>query len=68
MKYNNIDCRTWRYYTPRQIVVKKLSLWIDMYIYRQMNTLKYGDIVYVCSANKKCSKLITTDPDARQPG
>jgi hypothetical protein len=31
MKYNNIDCRTWRYYTPRQIVVKKLSLWIDMY-------------------------------------
>ena len=25
--------------------------------------MKNGDIVYVCSANKKCNKLITTDPD-----
>ena len=27
-----------------------------------------GDIVYVCSINKKCNKSITIDPDARQPG
>ena len=25
--------------------------------------MKNGDIVYVCSAKKKCNKSITTDPD-----
>ena len=43
-------------------MVKKLSF-VDGYVYRQTNKLKNGDIVYVCSANKKCNKLITTDPD-----
>jgi hypothetical protein len=36
---------------------------VDGYVYRQTNTLKNGDIVYVCSVKKKCKKSITTDPD-----
>ena len=41
----------------------KKAIIVDGYVYRQTNTLKNGDIVYVCSANKKCNKSITTDPD-----
>jgi len=42
----------------------KKAIIVDGYVYRQMNTLKNGDIVYVRSANKKCNKSITTDPDS----
>ena len=32
-------------------------------LYRKKNILKNGDIVYVCSAENKCTKSITTDKD-----
>jgi hypothetical protein len=41
----------------------KKAIIVDGYVYKQTNTLKNGDIVYVCSVKKKCNKSITTDPD-----
>ena len=35
---------------------------VDGYIYRKMNVLKSGDVVYRCSKSKSC-KSITTDMD-----
>ena len=47
----------------------KKTIIVDRYVYIQTDEyIENGDIVYVCSANKKCNKSITTDPDARQPG
>ena len=47
----------------------KKAIIVDRYVYIQTDEyIENGDIVYVCSANKKCNKSITTDPDARQPG
>ena len=40
----------------------KTAIIVDGYVYRHVNTLKNGDVVYVCSINKKCNKSITTDP------
>jgi hypothetical protein len=40
----------------------KKAIIVDEYLYRNANTLKNGDVVYVCSINKKCNKSITTDP------
>ena len=34
---------------------------VDGYMYRRINVLKNGDIVYLCSIKKNCSKSITTD-------
>jgi hypothetical protein len=42
-------------------VVKKTII-VDGYVYRHVNTLTNGDVVYVCNINKKCNKSITTDP------
>jgi hypothetical protein len=42
--------------------VAKKAIIVDGYVYRHGNTLKNGDVVYVCSRNKKCNKSITTDP------
>lgn len=39
----------------------KQAIIVDGYVYRHANTLKNGDVVYVCSINKKCNKSITTD-------
>ena len=43
----------------------KKAIIVDRYVpvYRQTNTLKNGDIVYVYNVKKKCNKSITTDPD-----
>jgi hypothetical protein len=41
----------------------KKAVIVDGYVYRQVNKLKNGDVVYVCSVDKKCNKSITTDPD-----
>jgi hypothetical protein len=42
----------------------KKAIIVDGYVHRHANkcTLKNGDVVYVCSINKKCNKSITTDP------
>ena len=40
----------------------KQAIIVDGYGYRHANTLNNGDVVYVCSINKKCNKFITTDP------
>ena len=40
----------------------KQAIIVDEYLYRNANTLKNGDVVYVCSINKKCNKSITSDP------
>ena len=40
----------------------KQAIIVDGYGYRHVNTLKNGDVVYVCRINKKCNKSITTDP------
>jgi hypothetical protein len=36
---------------------------VDGYIYRKMNVLKSGDVVYRCCKSKSCKKSITTDKD-----
>jgi hypothetical protein len=40
----------------------KKTIIVDGYVYRHVNTLTKGDVVYVCNINKKCNKSITTDP------
>jgi hypothetical protein len=32
-------------------------------MYRRINVLKNGDIVYICSITKNCTKSITTDSE-----
>jgi len=36
---------------------------VDGYMYRRINVLKNGDIVYICSIKMNCSKSITTDSE-----
>jgi hypothetical protein len=36
---------------------------VDGYMYRRINDLKNGDIVYICSIKKNCTKSITTDSE-----
>ncbi|XP_061193102.1 N-acetylglucosamine-6-phosphate deacetylase-like isoform X1 [Saccostrea echinata] len=36
---------------------------VDGYVYRKINTLKNGNIVYICSVSKNCKKSLTTDSD-----
>ncbi|XP_062570177.1 N-acetylglucosamine-6-phosphate deacetylase-like isoform X2 [Saccostrea cucullata] len=36
---------------------------VDGYVYRKINTLKNGNIVYICSVSKTCKKSLTTDSD-----
>jgi hypothetical protein len=36
---------------------------VDGYMYRRINVLKNGGIVYICSITKNCSKSITTDSE-----
>jgi len=33
---------------------------VDGYMYRRINVLKNGDIVYICNIKKNCTKSITT--------
>jgi hypothetical protein len=39
------------------------AILVEGILYRKKNVLKNGDIVYVCSAENKCTKSITTDKD-----
>jgi hypothetical protein len=37
---------------------------VDGYMYRRINVLKNGDIVYICNIKKNCTKSITTDSES----
>ncbi|KAJ8304917.1 hypothetical protein KUTeg_018500 [Tegillarca granosa] len=41
----------------------KKAIIVDGYTYRKINILKSGDVVYICSVDKKCTKSITTDAE-----
>ena len=41
-----------------QVLISNKAIIVDEYVYRQTNTLKNGDIVYVYSVNKKCNQSI----------
>lgn len=43
----------------------KPAIIVDGFLYRRLSILKNGDIVRICSSDKKCTKSLTTDADGR---